>query len=125
MPILGWFEILEALCFTHLLKMMVQIMEKIFLPKPRSTASEVYDQIVADLTYAEAKSTRYGSVSRTRKSHKWCSKGLLENLSISRKWGRNQKGGGHKLKYSLVPNYANVFSSANSGEAKLSGLSIW
>ena len=89
--------------------------EDISANKPRSTASEVYDQIVADLTYAEANLPATVALAEQGRATSGAAKGLLAKTYLYQEnWGAAKSKSEEVINsgnYSLVPNYANVFSS--------------
>ena len=89
--------------------------EDISASKPRSTASEVYDQVIADLSYAEANLPATVALADQGRATSGAAKGLLaktylyqENWAAAKLKCEELMNSGN---YSLVPNYAEVFSS--------------
>ena len=89
--------------------------EDISASKPRSTASEVYDQVIADLSYAEANLPATVALAEQGRATSGAAKGLLaktylyqENWAAAKLKCEELMNSGN---YSLVPNYAEVFSS--------------
>jgi len=90
--------------------------EDISAGKPRATADEVYSQIIADLTYAEANLPTTVALAEQGRATSGAAKGLLaktylyqENWTAAKNKCEEIMGSGN---YSLVSDYSNIFSSS-------------
>ena len=77
MPILDLFVILEVMLYTSAEDDGTNHGEDISANKPRSTASEVYNQIVTDLTFAEANLPTTVALAEQGRATSGAAKGLL------------------------------------------------